>query len=190
MAIPRCVASCRKNSWARPRGAQLLAGYNILGACGDSILAPRRIFWCQRRSIPSSWRSALRSTKPTVSQPLAGCDKIAMKVPINRYYCRVHVLLLLHMHGYEILQKIYVGHMVFGRMDAPAWAGPWSAWSSRCDLHVVCELWCECMRSDRCETIVVVVVVDNVTVVVVTSLNLSDTHSISDRRQTINITHE
>ena len=42
----------RFNSWARPRGAQLLAWYNSLGACGDSILAPRRIFWYQRRSIP------------------------------------------------------------------------------------------------------------------------------------------
>jgi len=57
---------------ARPSEAQLLAGYNILGACGDSILAPRRTFWYQRRSIPFSWRSALRTTKPTVSQPLAG----------------------------------------------------------------------------------------------------------------------
>ena len=31
---------------------------------------PMRIFWYQRRSIPYSWRSALRS-KPTVSHPLA-----------------------------------------------------------------------------------------------------------------------
>ena len=33
----------------------------ILGACCDSILAPRRIFRYQRLSIPLCWRSALRS---------------------------------------------------------------------------------------------------------------------------------
>jgi len=41
--------------WARPRGAQLSAGYTIFSAFAATILAPRRIFWFHRRSIPLSY---------------------------------------------------------------------------------------------------------------------------------------
>jgi len=59
------------NSWARPRGAQLLAGYNILGACGDSILAYFDINGVPYH-IPGAPLCDLLN-QPSVSRWLASC---------------------------------------------------------------------------------------------------------------------